>query len=769
MDEVTRPGLGPNETGTCIDNIVTNIDSVRYLSNVLHTLLSDHNGIIFRANLSKDTVKSVAQNNASQTSINRIVNSNNVSLFLKLIHSINWIDVYSLDCVNEKFTKFFHLYLWAVNCAFPFVKKKSFKFKSNNKWYSTSLSKLKDKCDKLYSLNKIYNLPYLKESYKNLKKLYKYRVKEAKIAYNSNLINKAKNKSKATWDIVNSLTNINCKSNLSNDIPSENFNNFFIDNVKELSSNIPSSQSDSIYYLNRVSTQNKVPAKHFGFREVTVEEVFKAINKLSNSNCLDIYGLNSSMLKVSASYISEVLAYLFNNCITNKCSFPSELKKVKVIPIHKKGPKNIISNFRPISIVPVFSKLFESLLHSQLSDYLEKNQVFTNRQYGFRPKHSTTDAVLDLVDNVVADLEKGSVVSFSSFDMSKAFDTVQHDLLCKKLAYYGVDQISVSLIESYLKDRLQYVFKNGNYSSSKYITQGVPQGSILGPVLFNVYINDLPTNVNSIGSDIYLFADDVGLKLSLNSLLQVKNTLKYSSEMLEDWCFANKLCLNQSKTCDISFSLNCKNEDKTKLKFLGIYLDSSLNWFEHVNYIASKLSKGLFLLRRLRESVDANALLKVYYGHVHSLLSYGIAAWGNCSHSVKLFILQKRAVRIICNVPWKTHCKPLFKELGILTLPSIYILTLLVYTHGNNSKFSVNSDTHNYNTRNKNNLRIQFCNYSLTQKNWRHTATKLYNNLPKSIKSLPLQLFKNKVKYILKSECLYEVKEFFCVNFSKYS
>lgn len=753
--DITRPGL--INVGACIDNVVTDYHPSLFKCSVVHTILSDHNAILFEARIPRSTINE-SRSNANQNKV-RIVNQGNINLFLNLLSSINWFDVYVCDG-DKKFKTFLNLYLMAVNSAFPLVNSKQNKSKSDNRWFTGDLKKLKERCDTYYSLFKIFQLQDLKDEYNCLKREYRKAVKKAKVAYFSNLIDSSHNKSKTMWNVVNRLSGVNGRSKASDNcsITAEHFNEYFIGHINNLSNNIPKSNSDSDSYLSNVNKHSP----NFTFRCFSVEQVHASIMKLSNSKCLDIYGLNSFILKISSSFISEILTYLFNDCILKDLEFPAELKNVKVIPIHKKGKRNDPSNFRPISIVPIFSKVVENLMQLQLSNHFEGNNLFSEKQFGFRPNHSTSKAVLDLTNQLITDVENKCTVGFRSFDMSKAFDTVHHSVLINKLKYYGFSPESVQVIYSYLSDRKQFVFKDGTFSSSKSVLYGVPQGSILGPILFNIYINDLPSSIANSCREGYLFADDLGLKIRTKTNLQLQNQLEVSTVLINDWCSANNLSLNLSKICDISFSFSSRpiENNRSSLKFLGITLDSDLSWHEHVESVKNKLSKGLFLLCRLRDTVSNVVLLNVYHAQIYSYMSYGIAVWGNSSKSIEVFKLQKRAVRIICNVPRRTHCKPLFIKLGILSLPSIYILSLLLYVHTNLEIFTVNSDVHSHNTRNKDSLRTQFYHYSKSQKNWFYTSIKLYNALPSHVKSLPHSQFKAKLKSILIAKCLYNVDEF---------
>lgn len=761
--DITRPGIA--HAGTCIDNVVTDIHHSNWKSQVIHTILSDHNGIHFSVNLNK--AESMNKFSGKKV-LFRSINESKINLFLQLLNSINWLDVYSVKQTKDKFKKFLELFLWAVNGAFPLITSNKKYYKPRNAWYNNNLRLLKGRCDDLYWLTRKCDNTVLKNRYLDAKKIYKSAVNKAKTDYYTNIIDQSQNKSKTLWTVVNRLSNSNCRhSETSSKISSDGFNNFFIDHISSVTGGIPSSMNDFSDYL----INFPVPKLNFIFQQVSVQKMYQHILNLSNSKCLDIYGINSMILKIAASVICEVLTVLFNDCLVGEGYFPSELKNIKVVPVFKSGDKQSPSNYRPISIVPIVSKLFESILHEQISGYFESNNIFTDKQFGFRPSRSTGEAVLRLVDGVIKNVETGNHVMFRSYDMSKAFDTIQHNTLKEKLYYYGISTSSVSLISSYLSSRTQYVFKDGLFSKGRLVEYGVPQGSILGPILFNIYINDLPINIDSQSNQGFLFADDFGLRVACKNKEEADCCLKNCSEVLKDWCSVNNLSMNIDKIADIRFTYNRKVagiSNLSSLKFLGIWLDFNLSWISHIDYITNKIAKGIYLLRRFSFTVNSEALLKIYFAYIYSLMSYGLILWGCSTHTQKVFLFQKKAVRVICKVPFNTPCRPLFKKLRILTLPSLHILLSLCYVHNNKEKFQQNSDFHHHDTRSKNEYRIQQYQYKSSQNNWFYFSTKLYNRLPNSVKILPPQSFKSKLKKILISECLYKSADYWDIKWELY-
>ena len=332
-------------------------------------------------------------------------------------------------------------------------------------------------------------------------------------------------------------------------------------------------------------------------------------------------------------------------------------------------------------------------------NFLESFDAIYKYQFGFRKKHSTSHALLSMVENIRLNLDKKLYSCGVFVDLEKAFDTVNHNILLKKFDYYGIRGNANDWLSSYLSNRTQFVVLDDSKSEPKSVMCGVPQGSILGPLLFLIYINDMNRAFSH--STVHHFADDTNLLYSDKNLNNLKKIMNNELKLLFEWLCANRLSLNCDKTEFIIFRPSQKVCQRTilklnghkiyesnKIKYLGILLDPNLSWRVHITELCKKLSRGVGMLSKIQKLCPNDVLKSLYYSLFHSHMSYGISIWGvaNSTLMEKVFLLQKRAIRIITNSDFLAHTDPLFSELGILKVNDIFIqkLSSLMwdYDHG---------------------------------------------------------------------------------------
>lgn len=363
------------------------------------------------------------------------------------------------------------------------------------------------------------------------------------------------------------------------------------------------------------------------------------------------------------------------------------------------------------------------------------------------------------MEDVVKSLEKGEAVGLTLCDLSRAFDCISHDLLVQKLFRYGIRGNSLQLFHSYLSNRKQCVVLNQDISELTCMSRGVPQGSILGPLLFIIYINDLFNNV--LPYNCICYADDTSLSYSdkdYTSLCAKKYDLVFKAST---WFTQNYLKLNCDKTQEIIISTRNYMTSGSSAKILGITIDDSLSWGPHITEIKRKLSSSIFVIAKLRDIINQSSLLSVYYALFHSHLSYAVHLWGNSSNASEVFTLQKKIVRIIVRANYTDHCKPFFIQLKILTLPSLYIFYQLLEIYKNKKHFVLNEDIHTYSTRSSKLIRKP--NNRLCKSDKNSLNVNLFNILPDIIKHLHFNLFKKSLKAFLVKHAFYSVDEFVLV------
>ena len=540
---------------------------------------------------------------------------------------------------------------------------------------------------------------------------------------------------KKIWSGIREIVNI--RNNISTKITQLIINGKIIDNPKDVANqlndffvNVGPLTESSIPRSENISPNKFLKKRNqfdFFLAHVSHDEVFKIINTLQNKSAGPA-SIPVKLLKLIPDLIIIPLCNIINLSFVSG-SFPDPLKIAKVIPIHKNGSTQDMSNYRPISLLSIFDKIMEKIMHKRLYKFLELNNILYSKQFGLRKNNSTIDALIKITDKIRESVDKGKYGCGIFIDLRKAFDTVNHNILLLKMEHYGVRGPSLQWFRSYLSERKQYVYINGECSELKQISCGVPQGSVLGPLLFLIYINDLPNISKKL--DLYLFADDTNIYYEDKSLENLEIRVNKELKNLYLWLSVNRLVLNIEKTNFVIFHPFNKPlkynvtilihkkaiTEKKSIKYLGILIDSTLSWKDHITNLSKKLSRTVGILYKLRPFVNLKIMKDIYYALFYSHLVYGIHVWGSaCDSSLNIIqVLQKRVVRLVTyndTLPVfpgpLPASSPLFVKLGFLNLKDIFKFQISIFIHkclylrfSDNFKdwFTLNHTKHDYITR----------------------------------------------------------------------
>ena len=574
------------------------------------------------------------------------------------------------------------------------IQNKSEQFSNNFKKYRNTLTRVKELSKKLFYKDSI------KSSAGNSKKLWK--------TINDIITTKPtkSNNLKHIYDNTGAL--IEAPEEIGN-IMNDNF--ISIPDKLLKNSNFNNNNEDSVINCDLSNNKNS-----FFLKPLNVLEITNFINNMDHKKSARSDTPKISFIKLSVDIIAPIITKIFNLCIQHGI-FPESFKYAEVVPIFKSGSKANINNYRPISLLSPFSKIFESYICNQLTSFLDKNNILYRLQYGFRQDSSTELAVTQLVDDLI-DAAENKLINCSIFlDLAKAFNTVNHKILLHKLGKYRVRGLPLLLIENFLKDRSQSTVINNSKSKSQEINVGVPQGSSLGPLLFLININDLPSSTNL---KVRLFADDACVSYQHQDPSTLNEIINTELVKINDWLESNKLFINYSKSNFLIFNktrkqhkflIQLKNHTLTQVsstKYLGVIIDDKLTWKPHINYLKSKLSRNCYALTRLKGYLDESVMKMVYYSLIYPHLQYCISSWGAAASSNidPIIKLQKRIIRYICHMPARSHTNNLFTKTEILKFKDIFELQVckLVHKYRNNINIGNNNtipleNQHNYYTR----------------------------------------------------------------------
>ena len=509
------------------------------------------------------------------------------------------------------------------------------------------------------------------------------------------------------------------------------------------------------------------------------EEVVKAIGSMRTNSATGYDGISYLALKKTSESTKGILCRLFNACM-KRGIMPKTWKKANLTPIHKKNNLSDVKNYRPISLLSCLSKVIERLVCDRLRVYLEENNLITDAQYGFRRGSSTLDQLLDLYDNIMKNMDEKMVTKLLFLDVSKAFDKVWHKGLIYKLKRLGIEGDLLEFFKDYLEDRQQRVALKGALSSWITIKAGVPQGSIMGPILFLIYTNDLPSEIQSI---IKMFADDTILGATGKTSDECSNILQPNIDQLAAWAKKWKIKLNPSKTKCLTISrkknmyspliLNNRIVEEVKHHcHLGLRLQDNGKWKIQIDHMISRASKRLGIMKAYGRKFGRKPLLKIYLAYIRPILEYGDYIWSNLSKSEEdqLERVQLSALRIITGTKIGTGHFGLYRELDLPKLNKRRYTSRLIKLHNvfhrttngrmNRSDFVTIEQRNPYPSRRQYDLTIPMVTTELCRRSFKNAGIRDWNALPESIRTIvDKTAFKKKLRCKPQPDPYYEIED----------
>lgn len=763
-----------NTSKSSIDVVCSNLCPTKLKVEVVHEHISDHTGQLTTLNL---PVKEKLQ----LTSTRRHLSNRNLSQLRDLLMETTWDTVIQTVDVNEAYSRLMCILTSALDAACPYKTSRSKQSGQKPIQYSPEVYLLKTEFINAQNRFILSGREDDKLEAVQKKKAYDLKLKTIRREVSEEQISRSSNKIRAMWSVVNAerkaceeVKDSTWKLKISERViedpitVTESFNKYYTTIAEDtLCANNPQKTTQVVGQFYN-SEQELIT-----FSPATTDEVRCIIGALKPTSSSGVDDISAKLLKFCREELCFPLTDVINKSLT-QAIFPTNLKIAKVYPLFKKGNKDDMGNFRPISLLPTFAKILEKVVLSRLKNHLITNNITPKGQHGFLPGRSTITAIAEIVEHILDNLEAGNTVGGTFLDLSKAFDCLDHGLILTKLEAFGIGGSAHEWFRNYLTGRQQLVeIKNtirGRTSTVRSglrnVTRGVPQGSVLGPVLFALFAADFPYYMDAYSHTV-MFADDSVLLTSCKALetLEINNFISINKAM--EYCANNDMVFNENKTQQLFFGrlrdeVSCPPniQISESTKHLGVILDNNLCWDLHINSLCQKLSSSIFAMRRINIVTTAAATRAAYHALVESHLRYGIIFWGGSSKDniQRVFVQQKRAMRILGGLQEQDSCRGVFKTLKVPTVVSIYICEVIAFA--SNQALPRNRNVHVHNTRNATDFNLPVHRTTRYSKKPSYAGAKLYNFLPANIKSGSPKTFKRRLHNWLVEDPIYSLEEF---------
>lgn len=693
----------PTRGNSCLDHVMikTRLHPCCY---IIESSVTDHECVALNINLHPSSFKYDKKIiiKLDYDSLHNEINKINLDLLYRL-NDVNLASRFLVDTLHQAI----------VNNSKPTVVSR--RKHTNKPWVTPGLLRCMRNRDNLYKkTKKDPTNEVLLCTYKRYRNFCNAILKKRKRGFEKSLIQKAGKDKKQLWGVIKEVTFLNNKRDLSKNLISpsnpiesiNNINKYFVNIGRELADQIINSRTSTHSYFNSTQTLN-LNNKSLVFLPTDATEVKSLILSLKDNSATGHDNIPGWLIKHHVDLLAPPIAHICNLSISTG-KFPDIFKISLIKPVHKAGDSCTINNFRPISILPALSKILERLMNKQLVSFLNSNNIISPQQFGFRSGKSTNDAVFELTNNIVRELDNKKKTLGIFLDLKKAFDTVSIPLLLNKLERSGVRGITLSLLTDYLTNRSQQVKIGDWLSETQTISYGIPQGSIIGPTLFLLYINDL-CNLKLTQGQIFVFADDTALLFSADTWNSAFDHAQRGLNKVCSWLNANLLTLNADKTKYIAFSnknktspfllnklvahtnvlscnasCSCPNIDRVdEIKYLGVIIDETLTFKSHIHTIANRLRNLTYIFKSIRHIGDRATLKTVYFALCHSVISYCIVSWGGAARTnlIELERAQRGILKVAAFLPYRFPTTDLYNIWDILTVRQTFVLQIILKKH----------------------------------------------------------------------------------------